>query len=176
MLGTVKRTAAFIAIIGSLTIGGNAIAQDAANPEVYQKVIDCRAIDDAQARLACYDASVKALDEATKADDLVVMSRESVKEAKRGLFGFSLPKINLFGNDDDEQDEIKRIDAKIASFSQGQSGWIIKLEDGAIWHQTDSIYVSRPKVGESIVIEKAALGSYKAKIDGGVAFRIKRRD
>lgn len=175
MLGAAVRSWACFAVSSLLLVGGEAAAQEQATPEVYQKVIDCRSIGDEKARLACYDTSVKALDEATKTEDLVVMSRESVKEAKRGLFGFSLPRLNLFSGGDDK-DEIKRIDAKIASFSRGQSGWTLTLEDGSVWQQTDGIYVSRPTIGETVVIERAALGSFRAKIDGGVAFRIKRRD
>lgn len=175
MPGSARRSWVCFAMLGLLLVGGRASAQEQAKPEVYQKVIDCRSIENDQARLACYDSSVKALDEAAKTEDLVVMSRESVKEAKRGLFGFSLPRLNLFGGSDDK-DEIKRIDAKIASFSRGQSGWTLTLEDGSVWQQTDGIYVSRPTIGETVVIERAALGSFKAKIDGGVAFRIKRRD
>lgn len=175
MSGTMLKSTGCAGAIALLCITGTATAQDAEAPEVYKKVVECRSIADDTARLACFDASVQAMDEATENEDLVVMSRTDIKQAKRGLFGLSLPRIKLFGGDDDEE-EIKLIEAKITSFSRSRKGWVVTLDDGAVWEQSDNVYVSRPKVGEAIVIKKAALGSFMARIDDGVAFRIKRRN
>jgi hypothetical protein len=98
-----------------------------------------------------------------------------VKESRKGLFGFSLPKIKIFGSGDDDKNEIKEIDAVVAKMRQSQNGWVFTLEDGAIWRQTDGIYIgTNPKIGSKIHIKKAALGSYMGKVENGVSFRIAR--
>ncbi len=158
-----------------LLLASPAQAQDDASaPEVFTNVMNCRAITDDAARLTCFDAAVGELESAQANEELVVMSRDQVKETRRGLFGFSLPKVKLFGGGD--EDEVSELTSTIASFSGSTGRYVVKLEDGAVWAQTDGAYVNRPKVGEEIVISKAAFGSYFARIDGGVAFRIKRRN
>lgn len=157
-------------------VSGTAQAQDKGEtPEVFTNVVKCRAIADDAERLACFDAAVGRLETAQASEELVVVTRDQVEETRRGLFGLTLPKIRLFG--DDEADEMKELRATIASFGQSpRGGWVVTLEDGAVWEQSDNTYVGRPKVGEEIVIRRAALGSFMAKIDGGVAFRIQRRN
>ena len=103
--------------------------------------------------------------------------REQVREARRGLFGLTLPRIKLFDDDGDEGDEIAEIESTIKSARTIRSGkWVISLEDGAVWLQTDYPRSSMrdPKSGDSITIKRAALGSYMAKVNGGRAFKVKR--
>ena len=78
-----------------------------ARPPVFEALINCRTITDAQDRLACYDAKVAAMDEAEKNDELVLADKETMKEARRGLFGFSLPKLKLFDNADGKGSELQ---------------------------------------------------------------------
>ena len=73
-----------------------------ARPPVFEALVNCRAIADPGERLVCYDAKVAAIDEAEKNDELVLADKQAMQDARRGLFGFSLPKIKLFGNADGE--------------------------------------------------------------------------
>ncbi len=149
--------------------------QQTATPEVIDKMFECRAIADPQARLACFDSAVGAVFAARESNELVIAERAEVEEAKRGLFGLKLPKIKLFGGDevDGEVDEISAI---LASASRLDSGrFIFELEDGARWIQTESAAgYKRYKAGDTIVIKKASLGSFKAKVNGGRAVRVRR--
>lgn len=147
---------------------------DGPPPAVFQAVIDCKATSDPAARLACYDQAVNAMVAARSARDLVVTDRATVREAKRGLFGLSLPSIKLFDGGKDE--EVKEIRAAIKSARSGPEGYVFTLDDGATWAQTDSIYIPEPRAGAMIQIRQAALGSYFGKVEGGAAFRIKRRN
>lgn len=145
----------------------------AQTPKIFNDVLQCRTITDAQARLACFDQTVGTLATAQQNKDLYVADKQAVQEARRGLFGFSLPKVKLFG-DNDMAEEVKSIEATIKAVTQGQRGYVFTLEDGARWAQQDGAYMDRPKVGSKIRIRRAALGSYMGSIDGRVGFRIER--
>lgn len=160
-----------------------ASAQERA-PAALQKVVDCRAIADDKARLACFDASVAQLDAARASGDVVAFDREEVKKTRRRLFGFSLPGLSIFGGGDKdgdprkrvEQEEVKEIVGKIGAVSKNRDGgWVLTLEDGARWEQMDSITLGRsPKPGATLTIKRAALGSYKMSVDGGPSMKARR--
>lgn len=142
-------------------------------PEVFAKVLDCRKLENPEARLTCFDNSVAALETANDQKAVIVMSEETVQEARRGLFGLTLPRLGLFGDSDEDQ-SLKELTTTITSVRGGDGAWVLTLADGAVWQQTDGAYLRAPKSGESITIRKAALGSYMAKVEGGRGFRIKR--
>ncbi len=146
-------------------------------PEVFSKVVECRAVTESAARLACYDAAVAALAEAQRSNDVVVVSREDVREARRGLFGLSLPKIRLFGggrDDEEDDEEFQELTSTIASFREGPRGLIFTLPDGAVWEQTDNIQIGGMREGQTVSIKRGALGSYLAKVGTSRAARVKR--
>ena len=148
-------------------------------PAVFQAVIDCRSIGDGAARLACYDAKVASLAEAQTSSDLIVASKEDMREARRGLFGLSLPRISLFGGDDDNPDDklqIKEIDARLVGFGGALGRWVLTLDNDSTWVQTDGAYINQPKVGAKIHIKRGVLGSYLANVNGGLGFKVKREN
>lgn len=145
---------------------------DGPPPAVFQAVLDCKALADPTARLACYDKAVGAMDAARSANDLVVTDRATVREAKKGLFGLALPSLKLFGGGKDE--EVTEIEGKIAAIRMAKDGFpVFTLEDGAQWKQTDGRN-TYPKAGSAIRIRKASLGSYMANVDGQPAVRVTR--
>lgn len=143
-------------------------------PALFTDLVNCRTIANSEERLACFDAKVAALDEAQQKQDIVVTDRETVKEARRGLFGFNLPKIKIFGENDNAED-IDEISSTITSVSTQGGKWLIVLEDGAKWLQVDSEQlVTYPKPGMPVVLKKAALGSFLVNIRGQRAIRMRR--
>jgi hypothetical protein len=168
----------------ALGAGGAAHAKDkdkpaAPLPEVFAKVLDCRAITDPAQRLACFDAAVPALAEAQESKELRVVSREDVNRTRRGLFGFVGSGFGIFGDDDDEEDEkeeIKEITAVIKAVSGAAGSYVFTLEDGAVWAQSDETYIKKPTAGKKITIRRAALGSFMGSVEGGLGFRIRRRN
>ena len=176
-MGNVRLIAAGIAAL--LTVQAPAAAQDAKSlanapaPKIFTDVLQCRAIAEAEARLACFDQTVGTLAQAQQRKDVFVADKEAIREVRRGLFGFSLPKVRLFG-DDDMAEEVKSIETTIKAASRGQKGYVFTLQDGARWAQTDGAYMDQPKPGSKIRIRRAALGSYMASIEGRVGFRIER--
>ena len=170
------------AVIGlalAVVAAAPAVAKDkdkpAAPPAVYQAVVDCRALGDAAQRLACFDRTVGEMAKAGEAKDLVVLDRETMRETRKGLFGFNLPKLKLFGGgDDDDKDEITQIDSTIAGIRTANDGMpVFTLADGAKWKQTEGRNVF-PKVGDAIRIKRATLGSYMANVDKRSAVRVMR--
>ena len=77
--------------------------------QLFQRLVDCRAIKETADRLACYDREVASLDAAERSKDVVIVDKEQVREAKRTIFGLALPRIKLFGGDDDA-DEVSQIE------------------------------------------------------------------
>lgn len=157
-------------------------AEDKDKPRAaaLQKVFDCGAIGAGEERLACYDAQVAALKAAEQKKDVVVVDREQVREARRGLFGFTLPSLKIFGGggEDKQEEELKEIETTLAGAGKRRDGaWSFTLADGARWFQIDSNIVARgPRPGSKIRIRRGALGSYFASIDGQPGIRVKREN
>lgn len=152
-----------------------------ATPEVFSKVLDCRALTDTAARLACFDQTVAAMASAQEAEQLVVVDKAEIREARRGLFGFKLPKIRLFGGGDDDSEEasfmeprIDSLDAKVTGVSGDSGSWVLTLDTGARWQQIDGEYINRPAIGADLSIKRGQLGGYTAKAGTGRAFKVRR--
>lgn len=163
---------------------GPAVAQDSdvekaltAPPAIYTDLLACKNLEDAMARLSCYDEKVTALQTAQSTNQVVIADREQVREARRGLFGLSLPRIKLFGDDSDQGDGVSELSSVIQTTRRvSNEKWYFVLEDGAKWIQTDNTRIyPYPKPGTEIVIKRAALGSFLAQVGGrGRSFKIKR--
>jgi hypothetical protein len=144
----------------------------AGNPAIVQSLLQCRAITDAAQRLACYDRQSSAIASAIEKKDLVVIDKEKATQAKRSLFGFSVPSFaGLLGGGD-----VNQIEGTVASATQNaDGGWIIKLADGSVWSQTDDTPVAlEPRRGDKITVKRGALGSYFVKIGSQPGFKAKR--
>ncbi len=167
--------------------GAAAVAAPKAQPrpEIFNNLLECRAIAEDSQRLACFDKQVGAMESAAQRDEVVVLDKGELNKTRKTLFGFSFPKLPFLGGEDDEEtkdkadkqdDEgVSHIAAKIASVrSLGYGKWQIGLEDGAQWMTTEAMSGKDPKVGLSIEIRRAALGSFMGKVEGGRAVRMKR--
>lgn len=148
---------------------------DAPPPPQVNALLACRAIADDAQRLACYDKSAATIGEAVAKRDIVVYDRESVKQTKRGLFGFSIPNLGIFGDDDDEV-EIKQIDGEIVSTGLSADGsYVFRLADGSRWSQIDSKPIAlEPQTGDKVVVRKGALGSYILSVAKQPGVKVKR--
>lgn len=172
---TVAMWAVGVAVAASL--GGSASQaqpKGESRSAMLQKLVDCRKLTDESQRLACYDQATVALDQAEAKGDIVVVDREQARTVRRQTFGFSMPSMALFerGVAPEEMDNITGV-AKRAYQADGK--WVIELEDGAVWQQTDSEVVGRrPRAGSKVEIRKASLGSYFMNLDGQRAVRAKR--
>lgn len=149
-------------------------------PVSTQAVYECAKLSEDVERLACYDAAVGRLKAAEDAGEVTTISRTEVETVQREAFGFSLPSLPRiampkFGDGSDG--EIKEIVAGVEKIRPSRvNGLTITLDNGQVWQQTDGrrVTYSKRKGVEEAVVKQAALGSFMMKLDGGVAFRVKR--
>lgn len=173
------RNCAALAIIALACSSHAAVAQtddDKAptSPAAYEAVIGCEKVAEAAARLACFDRAVAALNVAVRDKQVAVIDRATVREARRGLFGLNLPRLNLFGRGDDAAEEIQAIDSTITAVSSTREGKsVFGLADGSRWRQTElrKVYA---KVGQPIHIKRGAIGGYMATIENRGNIRVIR--
>jgi hypothetical protein len=168
-----------LGLAGGLVLASGAAAQDRP-PEragALKAVVDCRAIQEPTARLACYDAATAALDAAEAKGDVVVVDRAQVREARRAAFGFNF-QMPSFMTRGEQVEELDRIEGTIGSARQDPYGkWTIKLADGAVWKQIDTEKLrKKPEPGTKVEIRTASLGSYFLKVEGLGSIRAKREN
>ncbi|GAA0324199.1 hypothetical protein GCM10009087_38100 [Sphingomonas oligophenolica] len=168
----------YIALFTAVMTGPAVAKQTEASgrAQAFQRLVDCRAIKETADRLACYDREVASLDAAEKAKDVVIVDKEQIRDAKRSLFGLTLPHIRLFGDANDKGPaEVAQIESKIASSREGVEGWTIRLEDGSVWQQTDTgPFYRSPKPGLDVVVKRGALGSFVMRVAGSPGVKVKR--
>jgi hypothetical protein len=148
-----------------------------AGSELMSKLSACRKIADRDQRVDCYDRETASIDEAIANKDIVVVDREAVRETRKSLFGFELPKLPFFGggDKDEEEPEQQEITAKIAAVAGAGNGrWQITLDNGAIWQTTESSPILDPRVGDTVRIHRAAMGSYFMNVSGQRGVRARR--
>lgn len=182
LAGTIGLTATIAIITATGQAGGKRDA-DLRNPAVFQKLVDCRALSDDKARLACFDAAMGELEASRAKGDVVVVDQEEVKRVKRGLFGFSLSDIGIFGGKRDDkgrevasETDVDEITDTISAVTRNRDGgYVLTLANSGTWEQIQAFTYGRsPKPGMSITIKRAALGSYKMSIEGGPGVRARR--
>ena len=150
-------------------------------PELFEALVRCRTITEAAARLQCFDTAAAALEQAAERRDVVVVDRAQVRESRRRLFGLALPRLPIFGGGDDGRedaaDEIDHIESTVQSASQdGYGHWAVRLADGSLWVQTDNNQLAlRPRPGQTVVVQRAALGSYMMRVNRQPGIRVRRQ-
>lgn len=164
-----------VIVAGAALIAGTQAAAQDASDRVLRSFADCRAVADPGQRLACFDRAAAALASAVEKKDVRIVDRADVRKARRSLFGFALPNIDLFGGGKDDEAQAKDEDAfteintTVASASAtGANGRVqIRLADdsGAVWQTTDPMNWP-PKPGAKIRIRKGALGNYFIAVEG----------
>jgi hypothetical protein len=154
-------------------------AQPAARPEAFEALVKCRAVAEDAARLRCFDQAAAALEQAAARRDVVIVDRAAVRQTRRTLFGLELPRLPFFGGgDDDKAEEVSQIEGVVSSaFQNGNGQWVVRLEEGGTWAQTDDTPISIwPKAGNKVVIRRASMGSYMMRINGQPGVRAKRQN
>ena len=135
-------------------------------------LLSCRAVADAQARLACYDDKAAKLSTAVAERNVVIIDKVQAHEASRALFGFSVPDFGgLFGGGEG----IKKIDSTVAGFGfNADGGLIVTLADGSVWSQTDDTVVIEPRRGDKVTVSRGTLGSFFVATQRMNQFKAKR--
>jgi len=151
---------------------------DISGNQLVRAVQDCQSVKDDPARLACYDRAAAALVSATSSGDVAIVDRNQVRQVRRSLFGFGLPRIPFFSSNKnrDVEEEPKELKAALASFRPIGNGYFrFTLADPqSSWESTEASDVFEPKTGSMVTISHGALGSYWAEISGQPAVKVRR--
>jgi hypothetical protein len=161
----------------AFTLASGASAKDDAPPKTYTDMLACRSLTDDAARLACFDKAATDMELAREAKQLVLLDKSDVRKTRRSLFGFSIPNLPIFGDNDDSNEEpIKEIETTFQTVRErGMGKWQFTVPEGGTWQTTESIS-QFPKPGQSIVIKRGIAGGYMLKIGKGPLRRVKRVD
>ena len=167
------RTGAALALSALIAGGaeGQAPVRDGAGAgdRVLQSFARCRAVTAPDARLACFDAAASALETAVRSKDVQIVDRQDVRTARRSLFGFTLPRIDLFGgrSEADAKDAFQELNTTVASARTVANNRVeLRLAEGdALWVTTDPLAFA-PRAGTKVRIRKGALGNYFINLDG----------
>lgn len=159
---------------------GSAAAQQgpAANrPELLTRLVDCRAVAEATARLACYDAAAGALDSAERQGEVVVVDRAQVSAARRQLFGFDIPAMPGLFDRGARPERVEAIETSLVRATPvGEGRWVFTLADGSVWRQIDSEPVRfQNRAGQPVRVRRAALGSFLLTVGRSRAVRVRRQ-
>lgn len=164
------------AAVLALALAVPASAADAP-PAAIKALADCRAITDGGQRLACFDRETAALVQSIEKNEMVVLDKQAVRNTKRSLFGFTLPRLPFLGErdgDKEEEAEFQQIDTPIKTVRGiGYNKFRFTIDEGAIWETTEGINAF-PKPGEKVLIKKGLMGSYFIKFEGSRSVKGRR--
>lgn len=151
-------------------------------------VSHCVAIEDDASRLACFDAATGRPDRAgTQRADTAVATvaapastspamakpqapSNRTPEQAAAEFGLSAAALA-------EERGVNEISATVRSVDQSAhvGRWSVTLDNGQVWEQRETgTDVRRPKAGEQVQIERAALGSFLLRVPGKGTHRVRR--
>ena len=141
-------------------------------PAQVERLMNCRTIAASDQRLACYDREATAVQTAIANQDLFMVDKDKARAAGRSLFGFSIPNFGgLFGNNG----EISAIEGVIKSAGRNSDGgWLITLQDGSVWTQTDDWPGLDARAGKKVTVKRGMLGSFWLAIPGQNGIKVKR--
>ena len=182
-MSTKQWTMLTLGLISVLTLGAVASSPAATSATTaLQKVIACHGVTNDQQRLACYDGAVSELLAGAQggaspaaADDVMVISKEQARNARRQAFGFDLSALSIFDRGEKPEVIDKISITVLRAYQTGAGRWIIDMDNGSTWEQTDDERVWHgPSKGSKADIRKASMGSSFINLDGQRAIRARR--
>lgn len=140
----------------------------------------CARIDDASARLACYDNNIRVGNtDVARSSVPGVMPRPqgSVAAPNNGATGFGREDVRGPERFETPAGEAEKITARVRTVAQQNQGvYLITLEDGAQWQFSETVdFAYRPpRAGTTVEIDRAALGSFLMVYDNQRSVRVRR--
>jgi hypothetical protein len=167
-MSSVAQRVTILALAGtSLAVAAGPATAQVDRNIVMNILIECAKIDDPTARLACYDNNMR---------QVGATARNTIPGQLRGVTGGGAPVENQgpqgFGSEDLRTPEVGRyqprsqldeINPTVRAVAPREPGiWLLTLEDGAQWVFAESVpgNFRVPRPGETVEIERGALGSF----------------
>lgn len=142
----------------------------------------CARIDDATARLACYDNNVRAAGAAPARNTVpgqMAAPQDGSAAPVRGsaVTGFGSEDVRRPERFDTPPGQIDELTARVTAVRMLQPGvYRLTLEDGAQWQFSENVPNSYrpPREGSVVTIDRAALGSFLMAFDNQMSVRVRR--
>lgn len=171
-----KKTTAALILTPAFFISSNAYAQkssDEGRPMLLENLVNCSAIQNDNERLICFDKNIGAFQTAEVKGDIIVEERVVIERSREEVFGLSSVDNPVFNGKNEAN--LQKIESKITFAQKGSTGrWLFILENGSTWRQADISRFRTPNDGDTIVIEKASFGGFKAFVGKQRSIRVKR--
>lgn len=140
---------------------------------------ECARIDDATARLACYDNNIRNVGGTarTTVPGQARVQGGAAPVAANSVSGFGAEDVRTPERFSAPSGELQEIDARITSIRPREPGiYAFTLEDGADWLFAEGVTSSYrvPRAGALIEIERGALGSFLMRFDGQTPVPVRR--
>ena len=174
-----NRAAPLIVCLGLLSPPAIAAERESRGDALVSALAACRSVAPDQ-RLGCYEQASAALIAARDQRQIRIVDREAVQRAKRSLFGFSLPHLNLFGTGKEDpraesDTDVKELTGTVVSAQHASYGlWVFNLGDDGVWQSIAESPTFEPRKGDKVTIKAGFLGHYTAKIGNGRVVDVKR--
>ena len=173
------RSYIILPLLGAFLTTTPALAQEGSKEQYLDALKQCKAIGDPQQRLACYDGSVTSVLAAVDQGEIKVVDKADVEKARRGLFGFTLPKIGLFGGGDEEgkAEQLEMLESTITEVRQVSGDtYLFRIAEGdAQWQISDApMRFNAPKVGDKVVFKRASFSSYFIRVGNQIGVKGRR--
>jgi len=170
----------YVTVVAAMfALAASANAQEIDTPTVLSDVYGCAEIADGAQRLACYDGAVGRLRQAETQGQVVAVDRQQVDEIRRESFGLTLPNLGrLLPQNGDREDGFETMDMVVERTTQNSSGRTrFFMGNGQTWVQVEPRSARNVRVGDTVTIRRAALGSYMlSPARGGAAHRVRREE
>lgn len=150
--------------LAAVSVWGNGVASDA-------EFLSCRSIDDATARLACYDRATASGDSPAATVQAAPLPTAETPD----LFGLPPDEVRKRAEYQLGQPTPDVLEARITGLQRLATGkFEVELDNGQRWQQVDTTAI-QVKPGENVRIRRGALGSYLLqRTSGGAAARVRR--
>jgi len=142
----------------------------------------CARIDDASARLSCYDNNVRvgntsAARSSVPGVNALPRANSGPLSTNNGATGFGREDVRGPERFETPDGEVEEITATVRSVEQQTQGvYLLTLEDGAVWAFSETVdFAYRPpRPGSSIKIDRGAINSFLMVYDRQRSVRVRR--
>lgn len=167
-------------VIGTALVASTVAQAQPASPAPPVNFINdlrnCHAIANEEARLACYDTKVSTIIAASDAGDVTIVDRDDISRTRRQLFGFTVPNIGIFKDDNEDKEAAELLETIITSARRvSEKTWRFTTAEDAVWEINNApARLASIKSGEPVSFKKASFGFYFIRINGQLGVKGKR--
>jgi hypothetical protein len=165
--------AAMLALGGAALLGGGAASAQVEPAIAANILVECSKIEDGTARLACYDNNIRNLDPSAlraappRAAAPVASAGTTAAQAAPQGFGFESVerRQQRFEPRPAVEQELRAV---VASAREREPGiYLVTLRDGAEWLFAEGVTQGfrPPSAGQTVEIERGALGNFLMRVD-----------